>query len=44
LGSNEFNEIKGDTKGKGDSNIARCSGWINGGDGEIRMTVRYIGK
>jgi hypothetical protein len=43
-GSNEFNEIKGDTKGQSDSNIARCSGWINGGDAEIKMTVRYKQK
>jgi len=41
LGTNEFNEVKGDARGQIDSNTARCSGWINGGDGPIRMTVRY---
>jgi len=40
-GSNEFNEIKGNTKGHPDGNVGRCSGWINGGDAEIRMTVLY---
>jgi hypothetical protein len=41
LGTHEFNEVKGDARGQGESNIARCSGWINGGDGPIRMTVKY---
>lgn len=40
-GSNEFNEIKGNAKGHPDGNVGRCSGWINGGDAEIRMTVLY---
>jgi hypothetical protein len=40
-GSNEFNEIKGNPKGHPDGNVGRCSGWINGGDAEIRMTVLY---
>jgi len=44
LGSHEFNEIMGDTKGKSESNTARCSGWINGGDSDIRMTVKYMQK
>src|ERR1035438_9453935 len=40
-GSNEFNEVKGNTKGVPDGNLGRCSGWINGGDAPIRMTVLY---
>jgi class 3 adenylate cyclase len=40
-GTNEFNEVKGNTKGDIEGNIARCSGWINGGDAEIQMTVLY---
>jgi hypothetical protein len=44
LGSNEFNEVKGVTKGENDGNFARCRGWINGGDGEIKMTVLYKQK
>lgn len=40
-GSNEFNEVKGNTKGQPSGNFGRCSGWINGGDAEIRMTVLY---
>jgi hypothetical protein len=41
-GPHEFTEVKGYTKGTSDSNIARCSGWINGGDAPIRMTVLYL--
>jgi class 3 adenylate cyclase len=40
-GTNEFNEVKGNTKGHIEGNIARCSGWIDGGDAEIQMTVLY---
>lgn len=40
-GPNEFNEVKGDTRGLIGGRLARCTGWINGGDFPIRMTVHY---
>ncbi len=40
-GSNEFNEVKGDTRGELEGEWARCRGWINGGDSNIRLTAHY---
>lgn len=40
-GSNEFNQVKGDTKGEIDGDWATCQGWINGGDAPIHMTAYY---
>jgi hypothetical protein len=43
-GGNEFNQVKGDTKGEIDGHWATCQGWINGGDAPIHMTVYYQQK
>jgi hypothetical protein len=40
-GSNEFNQVKGDTKGEIDGHWATCQGWINGGDAPIHMAAYY---
>lgn len=40
-GSNEFNEVKGDTKGLIEGDWGRCKGWINGGDAPVNLTVYY---
>lgn len=40
-GDHEFNEVQGDHKGSIEGSWARCTGWINGGDHNIRMTVYY---
>jgi len=40
-GSNEFNQVKGDTTGEIDGHTAICKGWINGGDAPIHITVYY---
>jgi hypothetical protein len=41
VASNEFNEIKGDTRGEIDGSWARCKGWINGGDGPVNVHAFY---
>jgi hypothetical protein len=43
-GTNEFNEVKGVTKGDIDGKFASCSGWINGGDADIKLTAWYKQK
>ena len=43
-GSNEFNQVKGDTRGEIDGHWATCQGWINGGDAPIHMTAYYQQK
>jgi hypothetical protein len=43
-GGNEFNQVKGDTRGEIDGHWATCQGWINGGDAPIHMTAYYQQK